>query len=99
VTNIVDLLFDKSSDTRPGSRGWINDSAGSGARPRMGGLSVSPEETVTDSGWDNIDSVVPPNSAPCEIGVDGVWDGSVGLAPRLSEVFCSLWSGLRAFWT
>jgi hypothetical protein len=91
-TNVVDVLFDVSSDTRPGSRGWVDDSAGSGTRPRMGGLSVLPEETVTGSGWDNIDSVVPPDSAPCESGVDGVGDGSVGLTSRLSEAFGSLWS-------
>jgi hypothetical protein len=99
VTDIVDFLFDVPSDARLGSRGWVDDSAGSGTRPRTGGLSVLFEETVTGSGWDNIDSVVLPDSAACEIGVDGVGDGSVGLTSRLCEAFGSLWPLIRVFWT
>ena len=93
---VVDFLFDASSDTKPGSRGWVEDSAGSGTRPRMGELSVLPEETVIGSGRDNVDSVVLPDSAPCESGVDGVGDGSVGLTSCLSEAFGSLVPLIRA---
>jgi hypothetical protein len=86
---VVDVLFDASSDTKPGSRGWVKDSAGSGARPRMGELSVLPEETVIGSGRE-------PDSAPGKSGVDGVGDGSVGLTSCLSEAFGSLVPLIRA---
>jgi hypothetical protein len=59
------------------------------------GRSVLAKGMVTDSGCGNVDSVVSPDSTPCDIeGLDGAEDGSAGL------ISCSgsLWWGLRASW-
>ena len=96
----IDFLLDVPSDARPGSSRWVDDLAGSGTRSRTGGLSRLPEETIIGSGRDNINGVVPPDSASYEIEeVEGTRDGSVGLTSRLSEASGWLWSGLRASWT
>jgi hypothetical protein len=100
VATDIDFLLDMPSDTRPRSTRWVDDLAGSGTLSRTGGLSGLLEETITGSGWDNINGVVPPDSAPYVIeGVEGVGDESVGLTSRLSEASGSLWSRPRASWT
>jgi hypothetical protein len=100
AADTVGFRCDVSSDTTSGSRASVNNLAGSRTESKTGGLPALSEETVTGSGWDNIDKVVPPDSPPCEIeGTDGVGDGSAGLTFCLSAAFGSLWSKLRATWT
>jgi hypothetical protein len=95
----IDSLLNVPSDTRPGSRRWVDNLAGSGTRSRMGGLSGLPEEMIASGGRDNINGVVLPDSASYEIEeVEGAGDGSAGFTSHLSEASGSLWSGLRASW-
>jgi hypothetical protein len=82
----IDFLLDVPSDIRPGSTRWVDNLAGSGTHSKTGGLSRLPEETITGSGRDNTNGVVPPDSTSYEIEeVEGTGDGSVGLTSRLSE--------------
>ena len=72
MAEVVDSRFDVSLDAAPESGTGPDDLTGTWTRPRTGGLSVLPEETVTGSGRNNIGGVVPPDSPSYEIkGTDG----------------------------
>jgi hypothetical protein len=99
VVETADFRFDVCSNAAPGLRAWVDDLASSRPHPRTGESSVVPEATVTGSDWENVGSVAPPYSTPCEIeGADRARDGLAALTFRLSVVFGSLWSQKRAPW-